>query len=211
MIETVHERIVDLVDPEGRRYDRAFVYAERGRATWRAWIEFLPLDDDGDILVTGTETTQSKLGDVAYWATGLEALYFEGAFRRAVRRAGLDPDTEPPPVRALSDVVRLQIETLDPELPLRLMATSTLVPGLRRRIRNGGVFVYEGTTRRATPERPGVYDFVAQFGSHNAAAQLANWLWNELHGAGALLLIDGVEVPMENAAIKDAIVSVLAF
>ena len=74
MIETVHERLVDLTDLEGKRYDRAFVYAEPSGSTWRAWIEFLSDDDDDALLVTGTETTQSKLTDVAYWATGLLSL-----------------------------------------------------------------------------------------------------------------------------------------
>jgi hypothetical protein len=212
MIEPVHERIVDLVDPDGTRYDRAFVYAEPAGTTWRAWIEFLAANDDDDILETGTETTQSKLTDVAYWATGLEALYFEGAFERALRRAGMLRQPQREPSRgAASDMVRLQVESLDPELPMRLMATSTLAPGLRRRIHNGGVLVYEGTTRRANAHRPGVYDFVAQFGSRNAAGLFANWLWNELHGVGALLLVDGLEVPMENAAIKEAMLATVVY
>jgi hypothetical protein len=209
MTEPIHERIVDLVDPEGRRYDRAFVYAEPAGTTWRAWIEFLPADDDDVLLATGNETTQSKIGDVAYWATGLEALYFEGAFRRALRRSGVLEEPEPPVPAPASDVVRLQVESLDPELPMRMMATSTLVPGLRRRIRNGGALVYQGTTRRATVDRPGVYDFVVQFASANAAGHFANWLWNELHGEGALLLVDGVEVAMENAAIKEAMLATI--
>src|SRR5262245_45323583 len=144
MIELVHERFIDLLAPSGTRYDRARVYAEPQRGgTWRGHISFVPAGD-GDLLETGQETTQSTLEGVAYWATGLEPVYFEGALARALRR------TRPPsPAAAVVNgapigTARLSVQTMDPEVPLRLMGTRTLVPGLARRIHNGGVLVYEG-------------------------------------------------------------------
>jgi hypothetical protein len=53
----------------------------------------------------------------------------------------------------------------------------------------------------------GAYDFVAQFGSENAAGLMANTLWNDLHGLGARLLVEGREVALTNAAIKDALLA----
>lgn len=206
MTELVHERLLELVDPDGRVYDRAFVYAEtQSSGTWRGWIEFA--SEDGErVLRTGQETTQSTVDDVAYWATGLELVYFDGAFRRALHRA--DPDRAGAPlipVTTRHSPVVLTIESLDPEVPLLVMASRTLVPGMRRAIHNGGVLVYRGASASRRADKPDAYEFVAQFGSDNAAALLANTLWTELHGRGAVLKIGGVEVPIQNAAIKDAL------
>ena len=47
MIELVHERAVDLIDPHGASYDRAFVYAEvQSGGTWRGSIEFVSSDGE---------------------------------------------------------------------------------------------------------------------------------------------------------------------
>lgn len=50
--------------------------------TWEGWLEFLGVGT-GVILRTGRETTQSKREDLAYWASGLEPSYIQGAFARA--------------------------------------------------------------------------------------------------------------------------------
>jgi hypothetical protein len=200
MTELVHERFIELTDPDGRLYDRARIYATRQRgSTWRGSIRFVPVDGT-DPLETGPETTQSTLEGVAYWATGLEALYFEGALERALRRAQPSPAAAAvagAPVGA----VPMAVETLDPEVPLRLMGTRTVVPGLTRRIHNGGLLIYQGSDG----DESGRYRFLVQFASDNAAALLANTLWNELHGTGAVLEIEGTAVVMRNAAIKDAL------
>jgi hypothetical protein len=215
MRELVHERIIDLVDSDGRPYDRAFVYAEpQADGTWRGRIEFAP-SAGKKVVRTGYETTQSHVEGVAYWATGLEPLYFEGALERARRRGGGAPDeVEPGPAAALpaaliSEAIHFEVDTLDPEVPLRIMGTRTLVPGLRRRVHNGGIVVYEGTQRSAGADRPGTYGFAVQFASANAAALVANTLWSELHGAGATLRVEDVEVPITNAAIKEALLGAL--
>jgi hypothetical protein len=48
---------------------------------WEGWIEFIH-GGDGTSLRTGRETTQPNRMDLAYWATGLEKVYLEGALRR---------------------------------------------------------------------------------------------------------------------------------
>jgi hypothetical protein len=212
MSELVHERVIKLSDPDGKIYDRALVYAEpNGRTTWAGFVEFVPATGQG-VARTGHETTQSNVQGVAYWATGLEPIYFDGALSRALRRTrarngqGMGPGAQP----GFGDgagVVHVRLETVDPAAPLRLMATRTLVPGQRRRIKEGGVLVYERTVRNPSASDLGAYDFLAQFGSENTAGLMANTLWNDLHGLGARLLVEGEEVALNNAAIKDALLA----
>lgn len=211
MRELVHEKMIDLSGPDGTLYDRAHVYAEpNGRTTWAGSVEFVSAGG-GPTLSTGHETTQSNVEGVAYWATGLEPVYFEGALNRALRRsreAKPEDDTAPlPSLGAGAGVVPMRLETVDPAAPLRLMGSRTLVPGQTRRIKEGGVLVYERTIRTPSGSTPGAYEFVAQFGSENAAGLMANTLWNDLHGLGARLLIGGDEVALNNAAIKDALLA----
>ena len=65
--------------------------------------------------------------------------------------------------------------------------------------------------REASADRAGAYEFVAQFGSQNAAGLMANTLWNDLHGLGARLLVEGDEVELTNNAIKRLLVPGLLF
>jgi hypothetical protein len=63
------------------------VYADRQPTgpLWEAWFVFFPLSG-GRTLATDNETTQSKLDDVTYWATGISPAYLEGALTRALDR-----------------------------------------------------------------------------------------------------------------------------
>lgn len=206
MAEIVHERMMALADRDGTAYDLVRVYAEPRGTTWGAWVEFLSVDRD-KVVRTDRETTQSNLEGVAYWAEGLQPLYLEGAFERATRRtADRRPETVGTSPRTGAGVAHLRVETIDPEVPFRLMAARTLVPGQRRQIFEGGVLVFKNTVRAPSVGRPGAYDFVAQFGSENAAGIMANHIWNDLHGLGAVLKVEGVDVPLTNASIKDALV-----
>jgi hypothetical protein len=58
----------------------------RQDGTWEAWIEFQP-EGGGSGCATERETTQPNFAAVEYWAQGLEPVYFEGAFERAVALA----------------------------------------------------------------------------------------------------------------------------
>jgi hypothetical protein len=63
---------------------RATVHGEeRADGTWEGWIEFRPLDGGAPALRTGQETSQPDRGALAYWASGLEPVYIDGAFSRA--------------------------------------------------------------------------------------------------------------------------------
>jgi hypothetical protein len=61
---------------------------QRSDGLWEGWIDFVPSDGE-PILRTGVETSQSTRDALAYWATGLEPIYLDGALARAIanRRA----------------------------------------------------------------------------------------------------------------------------
>ncbi|HEV8202723.1 MAG TPA: hypothetical protein VGP98_00720 [Pyrinomonadaceae bacterium] len=59
---------------------------ERADGTWIGWLEFEPTDPTKPTLLTDQETSQPNRTTVEYWATGLEPVYFEGAFERAHTR-----------------------------------------------------------------------------------------------------------------------------
>jgi hypothetical protein len=52
---------------------------------WQGWIEFQP-HGDGEPVRSSRETTQPNRQDTQYWATGLTAVYLEGALRRSLNR-----------------------------------------------------------------------------------------------------------------------------
>jgi hypothetical protein len=85
------------------------------------------------------------------------------------------------------------------------MATRTIAPGVRRHVHNGGVIVYLRAEDPALRNMPRIHEFLAQFGSENAAGILANRLWTDLQGTGATLEIGRVEVRMQSPAIRDAL------
>ena len=83
----VHERAVQLRGSNGVQYARVRIYAQpQDDASWAGWIEFLPADGSPTVR-TERETTQSHAGGVAYWASGLQPVYLEGALERAERLA----------------------------------------------------------------------------------------------------------------------------
>ncbi|HXD16689.1 MAG TPA: hypothetical protein VN654_06715 [Vicinamibacterales bacterium] len=69
-------------DDSGLYYARAV-----GRSApdhlWEGWIEFVPADGVGDVLVSPIESRQPERQHLAYWATGLTPVYLEGALHRA--------------------------------------------------------------------------------------------------------------------------------
>jgi hypothetical protein len=95
------------------------------------------------------------------------------------------------------------ITTLDPALPRRILGVEPR-PDLARVIHNAGVVLYHGATDTDTPGRRR-YRFTLEFGSPNSAGVIANWIWSSLHGRGAALEIGGEDVPLQNAAIKRAL------
>jgi hypothetical protein len=74
------EHMRDPVD--GATYVARVYGRPRADGTWEAWLEFIAVGA-AVVLRTEQETTQSNRQGVAYWASGLEPSYLEGAFARA--------------------------------------------------------------------------------------------------------------------------------
>jgi hypothetical protein len=71
------------IESGGIRFLPRIYGQQRADGTWEAWIEFHPAAG-GTPKVTDRESTQPNRTAVEYWASGLEPVYFEGAFDRAV-------------------------------------------------------------------------------------------------------------------------------
>lgn len=82
MSELIHEIPNAFVGPDGALYAMRVCGAARADGTWTAWLEFHPADG-GPVRRTGRETSMPNRHAVAYWATGLEPVYLEGAFDRS--------------------------------------------------------------------------------------------------------------------------------
>ena len=83
MAELLQEYTSVVTGPDGSTYTVRSYGEEREDGTWIGWLEFEPDDPEGLTLATDQETSQPNRTAVEYWATGLETVYFEGAFERA--------------------------------------------------------------------------------------------------------------------------------
>src|SRR5689334_13636724 len=72
-----------LAAENGQTYTAQAVGAETPLRQWEAWIEFIPVDG-GAPVTSPRETTQPNRTAAVYWATGLTAIYLEGALARAL-------------------------------------------------------------------------------------------------------------------------------
>ena len=82
LAETIHTYTARFQDDDGAVYAILARGELRDDGMWEGWLEFQPLDG-GQPLRTGRETTQPGRDALVYWASGLEPVYFEGAFERA--------------------------------------------------------------------------------------------------------------------------------
>jgi hypothetical protein len=81
MAEVLATFTTPVTDEFGSYYPRAV--GRLADKMWEGWIEFLPANGRGDVLVTPVESRQPERQHLAYWATGLSQVYMEGALRRA--------------------------------------------------------------------------------------------------------------------------------
>ena len=209
MSKLVQEFSTVVKDAKGSAYMARVRGGELG-SMWQGWIEFVPLDG-GPSVRTDTETTQSTYEHLQYWASGLSSDYMQMALRRAHPAESSSPPRSPsqwvapgqPGVEGdEAGVVRLEIETVDPTLPRRLMNSLTLMIGRVRRVTGAGVIVYDGVT--AEEGKPSRHSLLVQFGSENAAAVMANHIWSELHGARVLLRVNGRPVELDSHELSEA-------
>ena len=85
MAVLLQEYTTEIVAPDGTTYAVLSYGEERDDGTWTGWLEFEPTNSIGATLITGQETSQPNRTAIEYWATGLEPVYFEGAFKRALQ------------------------------------------------------------------------------------------------------------------------------
>jgi hypothetical protein len=85
MAEVLAEFANVLVDGDGARYRAQACGSPMAHGIWQGWVEFQPIDG-GPPVRSPRETTQPNRTDTEYWATGLSAIYLEGALRRALKR-----------------------------------------------------------------------------------------------------------------------------
>ena len=83
MAEVLVEYNDVVIAEDGRRYSARACGAPADNGNWHGWLEFID-DDTGKALRSGRETTQPNRADTVYWATGLTAVYLEGALQRAL-------------------------------------------------------------------------------------------------------------------------------
>jgi hypothetical protein len=90
------------------------VAAEPVGSVWEAWLEFVPVDDSADVLLTRTETTQPTRDDVIRWSTTLTPVFLQGALKRAVRETSQR--------HVIRDFARLAEDVLVPFDPFEVLA-----------------------------------------------------------------------------------------
>jgi hypothetical protein len=96
--------------------------------------------------------------------------------------------------------VSIDIQTLDPTLPAKLMGAPFCTAGAARRI-PGGVLVFQAAAINDTPGEASVYRFIAQFGSLHGASAVGNWLFAQLHNCAVALSLAGNPVPVDHRTI----------
>ena len=85
MAELIHEHSTRVTGEDGTTYVVRICGEERADGTWEGWLEFHPTEGK-PVLRTGQETSQPSRVAIAYWASGLEPIYLDGAFARAQGR-----------------------------------------------------------------------------------------------------------------------------
>jgi hypothetical protein len=83
MAELLHEFSIRVSDRDGSDYIAQAWGRRMDDGRWEGWLEFLPVER-GFARRTSRETTQADLDALAYWVTGLEPVYLEGALARSV-------------------------------------------------------------------------------------------------------------------------------
>ena len=74
---------------DGRDYSAQACGGVADDGLWEGWIEFAAVG--GSLMRTPRETEQPNRADLLYWAEGLSVAYLEGALRRAIDAATVQP------------------------------------------------------------------------------------------------------------------------
>ena len=83
MSEIIADLETTVASTDGLEYYVQVAGEPLASGTWEAWLEFVPFDDDLEVLSRQMETTQPTRDDVVSWSATLTGTYLEGAFARA--------------------------------------------------------------------------------------------------------------------------------
>jgi hypothetical protein len=83
MPELIHQFADQIKGQDGIIYTVSAHGEASAGGTWEGWLEFHPMGVADRVLRTDRETTQPGREALAYWASGLEPIYLDGAFARA--------------------------------------------------------------------------------------------------------------------------------
>lgn len=116
-------------DDRGTFHARALA-RERNDGTWEGWLEFVPPENGGSRrYATPIETRQHDRVTLERWASGLTAVYADGALARARMQ---HPETaESELIQALQELV----QTLDRRIPHVERAGEAKIAAAARRLR----------------------------------------------------------------------------
>ena len=94
MAETLLQFSNPVASTDGTEYEARACGNEAPDGMWQGWIEFVPLRGAAPVR-SPRETTQPNHAALVYWASGLTAVYLEGALSRALA----EPVSFAPPVQ----------------------------------------------------------------------------------------------------------------
>lgn len=96
--------------------------------------------------------------------------------------------------------VSIDLQTLDPTLPSKILGTLDCSPGATRAV-PGGVIVFQSGLISQQPGEPSLYRFIVQFGALRDAAVMGNWLFNVLRDSAVALSVAGHIIPLDHRTI----------
>jgi hypothetical protein len=86
MPETLVKFDEPISDSRGEKYFAQAIGRRReDDGLWEGGLEFIPLAENGERILSGRETTQPSRETLLYWAEGLTRVYLMGALERALR------------------------------------------------------------------------------------------------------------------------------
>lgn len=120
-------RLSEPVSDERGTFHARVMAREKTDGSWEGWLEFVPADNESCRYATPIETRQHDRVTMERWASGLTAVYAEGALARARLVDAAAGESEV--LRALQEVV----EALDRRVPhLERAGEAQIVDDARR-------------------------------------------------------------------------------
>ena len=97
----------DIIEDHRGAFDGRVVGRQAGDGRWEGWLEFTPTNDAAGLLVTDVESRQQTYMQLMHWASGLTAVYAEGALHRA--HPAFEVPKRPSPDRRSTDQERTEL------------------------------------------------------------------------------------------------------